>query len=129
MTNGAPVTRSITDSDVDRVRVTISIPSLQLIEDDGDIVGNSVSIKIQLQYDGGGFNDVLTDTISGKSSSRYQRDYLVELTGSFPVDLRVVRTSADESSTKRASSTFFSSYTEIRDEKCLSQYCFSWPAI
>ncbi len=117
VTNGAPVTRSITDSDVDRVRVTISIPSLQLIEDDGDIVGNSVSIKIQLQYDGGGFNDVLTDTISGKSSSRYQRDYLVELTGSFPVDLRVVRTSADESSTKRASSTFFSSYTEIRDEK------------
>ncbi len=117
VTNAASVTRSITDSDIDRVRVTITVPSLQAVEDDGDIVGNSVSIKIQLQYDGGGFNDVLTDTISGKSSSRYQRDYLLELTGSFPVDLRVVRTSADETSTKRASSTFFSSYTEIQDEK------------
>jgi len=117
VTKTASVTRSITDSDIDRVRVTITIPSLQAIEDDGDIVGNSVSIKIQLQYDGGGFNDVLTDTISGKSSSRYQRDYLVNLTGSFPVDLRVVRVSADETGTKRASSTFFSTYTEIQDEK------------
>jgi predicted phage tail protein len=117
VTNGSPVTRSITDSDIDRVRVTITIPSLQAIEDDGDIVGNSVDIKMQLQYDGGGFNDVITDTISGKSSSRYQRDYLLELNGNFPVDLRVVRVSADETSTKRASSTFFSSYTEIQDEK------------
>ncbi len=117
VTKTASVTRSITDSDIDRVRVTITVPSLQAVEDDGDIVGNSVSIKIQLQYDGGGYNDVLSDTISGKSSSRYQRDYLVNLTGSFPVDLRVVRVSADETSTKRASSTFFSSYTEIQDEK------------
>jgi predicted phage tail protein len=117
VTKAASVTRSITDSDIDRVRVTITVPSLQAVEDDGDIVGNSVSIKIQVQYDGGGYNDVLSDTISGKSSSRYQRDYLVNLTGNFPVDLRVVRVSADETSTKRASSTFFSSYTEIQDEK------------
>jgi predicted phage tail protein len=117
VTNGAPVTRSITDSDIDRVRVTITVPALQVIEDDGDIVGHSVDLKIQLQYDGGGFNDVITDTISGKSSSRYQRDYLVELNGDFPVDVRVVRTSADETSTKRANATFFSSYTEIQDEK------------
>jgi len=117
VTNGSPVTRSITNSDIDRVRVTITVPSLQAVEDDGDIVGNSVSIKIQLQYDGGGYNDVLSDTISGKSSSRYQRDYLVNLTGNFPVDLRVVRVSADETTSKRASSTFFSTYTEIQDEK------------
>jgi len=117
VTKTASVTRSITNSDIDRVRITISVPSLQAVEDDGDIVGNSVDIKIQVQYDGGGYNDILTDTISGKSSSRYQRDYLVNLTGSFPVDLRVVRVSADETSSKRASSTFFSSYTEIQDEK------------
>jgi len=117
VTNASSVTRSITNSNIDRVRVTISIPSLQKIEDDGDIVGHSVDIKIQVQYDGGGYNDVVTDTISGKSSSRYQRDYLVNLTGSFPVDLRVVRVSQDETTTRRASSTFFTSYTEIQDEK------------
>ena len=117
VTNASSVTRSVTDSDIDRVRFTITVPSLQLIEDDGDIVGNSVSIQIQLQYDGGGFNTVLTDTISGKSSSRYQRDYVLELTGSFPVDMRVVRTSADETSNKKQNKTFWSSYTEIQDEK------------
>jgi predicted phage tail protein len=117
VTNGTPVTRSITDSDVDRVRVTISLPSLQEVTDKGDIIGHSVQLKIQAQYNSGGYNDVVTDTISGKSSSRYQRDYLVPLTGSFPVDLRVVRVSADETSSKKVSNLFFTSYTEIQDEK------------
>lgn len=117
VTNGTPVTRSITDTDVDRVRVTLTIPSLRIVEDDGDITGHTVSIKIQVQYNGGGFNDVISDTITGKSSAKYQRDYMITLSGSFPVDIRMVRVSADETSTRRASSTFFQSYTEIIDEK------------
>jgi predicted phage tail protein len=115
--NGSPVTRSITDTDVDRVRVTLTIPSLRIVEDDGDIVGHSVSIKIQIQYNGGGFNDVIEDTIKGKSSARYQRDYMITLDGAFPVDIRMVRVSANETSTRRASSTIFQAYTEIIDEK------------
>ena len=112
-----PVTRSITDSDVDRVRVTLTIPSLQKVEDDGDIVGHQVKINIQVQYDSGGFNTVIEDTIKGKSRSSYQRDYLVTLNGSFPVDIRVNRVSEDETSTRRSSSTTFQSFTEIIDEK------------
>ena len=117
VSNGSPVTRSITDTDVDRVRVTLTIPSLRIVESDGDIVGHEVSIKIQVQYNGGGFNDVISDTISGKSSAKYQRDYMITLSGSFPVDIRMVRVSADETSTRRASSTIFQAYTEIIDEK------------
>ena len=117
VTNSTPVTRSITNTNVNRVRVTLTIPSLRIIEDDGDIVGHSVSIKIQVQYNGGGFNDVISDTISGKSSARYQRDYMVALDGAFPVDIRMVRVSADETSTRRTSSTFFQSYTEIINNK------------
>jgi predicted phage tail protein len=115
--NGSPVTRSITDTDVDRVRVTLTIPSLRIVEDDGDITGHEVSIKIQVQYNGGGFNDVISDTIKGKSSARYQRDYMITLSGAFPVDIRMVRVSANETSTRRASSTIFQAYTEIIDEK------------
>jgi predicted phage tail protein len=117
VTNSSSVTRSITDTTVDRLRVTLTIPSLQVLEDDGDIVGHSVRIKIQIQYNGGGYNDVIDDTISGKSSNRYQRDYLINLTGSFPIDVRMVRVSADETSTKRASTTIFQSFTEIIDDK------------
>ena len=117
VSNSTPVTRSITDTDVDRVRVTLTVPSLRIVEDDGDITGHSVSIKIQIQYNGGGFNDVVSDTISGKSSAKYQRDYMITLSGAFPIDIRMVRVSADETSTRRASSTFFQAYTEIIDEK------------
>ncbi len=117
VTKDTSVTRSITDTDVDRLRLTLTIPSLQRLKDDGDIVGNSVEIKIQIQYNNGGYNDVITDTIRGKSSSLYQRDYLVSLTGDFPVDVRMVRVSADETTQKRSSTTIFQSFTEIIDEK------------
>ena len=117
VTNATPVVRSITDSDVDRVRVTIQVPALQKIEDDGDIVGTSVSISIQVQYDGGGYNTVKTDTISGKSSGSYQRDYLITLSGSFPVDIKVLRNTGDNSSTKLSNLTNWQSFTSIIDEK------------
>ena len=117
VTNGTPVTRNVLGSDVDRLRVTLTIPALQRVENDGDIVGHSVQIKIQIQYDGGGFNDVVTDTISGKSSNRYQRDYMITLSSSTNVQVRMVRVSADDSSNKIASRTVFQGFTELIDEK------------
>jgi predicted phage tail protein len=116
-TASTPVTRSITDTDVDRVRVTIQLPALQIIQDNGDIVGHSVNIKFQVQYNGGGFTDVINDTISGKTTNSYQRDYIIALTGAFPVDIKMVRVSADESSARRQNRTFWFSFTEILDEK------------
>ena len=117
VTNGTSVTRNVLGTGVDRLRVTLTIPALQRVENDGDIVGHSVQIKIQIQYDGGGFNDVVTDTISGKSSNRYQRDYMITLSSSTNVQVRMVRVSADDSSNKIASRTIFQSFTELIDEK------------
>jgi predicted phage tail protein len=116
-TASTSVTRSITDTNVDRVRVTIQLPSLQEIRDDGNIIGFSVDIKFQVQYNGGGFTDVVNDTITGKTTNSYQRDYIIALTGAFPVDIRMVRVSADESSPRKQNRTFWFSFTEILDEK------------
>jgi predicted phage tail protein len=116
-TASTSVTRSITDTNVDRVRVTIQLPSLQEIRDDGNIIGFSVNIKFQVQYNGGGFTDVVNDTITGKTTNSYQRDYIIALTGAFPVDIRMVRVSADESSPRKQNRTFWFSFTEILDEK------------
>jgi predicted phage tail protein len=116
-TASTPVTRSITDTDVDRVRVTIQLPALQIIEDNGDIIGHSVNIKFQVQYNGGGFTDVINNTITGKTTNSYQRDYIIALTGAFPVDIKMVRVSADEVSARRQNRTFWFSFTEILDEK------------
>jgi Putative phage tail protein len=117
ITNAAAVNRQITDSDVDRVRITVQLPALQIIEDDGDIIGHSVQIRCRVQYNGGGYTTVFEDTISGKTTNAYQRDYIINLTGAFPVDIRLERISADESSARRQNRTFWFSYTEIIDEK------------
>ena len=112
-----PITRSITNSNVDRVRVTINVPALQQVDDKGNIKGHSVKLRIDIQYDGGGFNTYITDTIKGKSSGLYQRDYMVDVEGSFPVDIRVVRLTSDSTSVKKSNNIIWSSYTEIQDEK------------
>jgi len=125
-TKDAPVTRTITNSEVDAVRVTLSIPALYRIQDDGDVKGNDVRVAIQVQYNGGGFSNVSFDgkdtvQIKGKSSGAFQRDFRVELDGAFPVDIRLVRRSNDETNSKHFSATIFQSYTEIIEEK------FSYP--
>jgi predicted phage tail protein len=117
ITAAASVTRQITDSDVDRARITVQVPALQIIEDDGDIIGHSVSIRCRVQYNGGGYTTVFEDTISGKTTNAYQRDYIISLSGAFPVDIRLERISADETSARRQNRTFWFSYTEIIDEK------------
>lgn len=111
------VTRTITDVDVDRVRVTVQMPVCRTIETNGDITGNSVDIEIQVQYNGGGFTAAVSDTISGKTTNSYQRDYILTLSGAFPVDIRLKRTSADTTNARSQNKTFFYSYTEIIDEK------------
>lgn len=117
VTNASPVTQQIQELNANRVRVTIQIPSLQKIEDDGDIVGTSVSISIQVSYNGGTFSTVKTDTISGKSSGSYQRDYLITLSGATPVNIKVVRNTADNGTTKLANTTNWQSFTSIIDAK------------
>ena len=116
-----PITRTITDTNVDQVRVTITVPQLQLIEDNGDIVGSSFELQIQVQYKGGGFATVITDTITGRTADQYQRDYLVDLRGqspsSFPVDIRVVRVTDDSDSARKNNAFLWTSYTEIVQAK------------
>ena len=113
---GGSITRTITNSDIDRVSITVQIPTLQIIEDDGDIVGHAVTFQISLQYNGGGYNVVAQPTISGKTSNPYSRTYNIPISGSFPVDIRLTRTSADESSAKRQNSLNWTSFTTIIDE-------------
>jgi len=113
----APRIRQITDTKVDRVRVTFSIPSLQSVSDDGDVNGNEVKLQIDVQYNGGGYNVAHGCKFKGKSSSAYQRDYIVNLTGAFPVDIKVSRITDDNSSNKNQNETYWASYTEIIDDK------------
>ena len=111
--NDGPVTRTITDSQTEAVRVTVSVPRLERITNEGDTVGEAVRLQIAIQYNGGGFTTVIDDTIAGRSGDLYQRDYLVGLAGTFPVDVRVTRITPDSNDLRLANEFSWSSYTEI----------------
>ena len=115
VTTSTPVTRQITNSNVDAVRVTITFPQLQEAKDDGDLVGGSVSLKIQVQYNGGGYTDLIQDTITGRTADAYQKEYRINLTGAFPVDVRVVRVTADSTSSSLINAFNWTSFGEIID--------------
>jgi predicted phage tail protein len=112
-----PVTRTITDTDVDHVRITLNFPALQKFTDKGDIVGVSVTYQIQVAYIGGAYTTLLEKTITGRTGDAYQLTEVVSLTGAFPADIRVLRISPDSSDPKTQDSFLWLSYTEITDAK------------
>lgn len=122
VTYSTSVTRTISNANVNRVRVTVSVPSLYYQDpNNSDLTGNSVQLRIDVQANGGGYVTKVTDTISGKTMSKYPRAYEIPLTGSAPWDVRVVRVSTDATQSYDQRDTWFDSYTEIIDNK------FSYP--
>ena len=117
VTNSTPVTRTITNSDIDAVKVTVTFPQIQVATDKGDLLGSSVNLQIQIQYNGGGFTTLIDDTVTGRTADAYQKEYRVNLTGSFPVDVKVVRVTADATSASTLNTFQFTSFTEIIDDK------------
>lgn len=120
ITYATSVTRQISNANVDKARVTISIPQLtyQNIGDAGvALIGTTVQLAIDLQSSGGGYVETINDTISGKTTTRYQRSYEIELTGSAPWDIRVRRLTPDSGTGRVVDNTWWTSYTEIIDSK------------
>ena len=113
-----PVTRTITDLDTERCRVIINHPALQSTNiDNGDIQSTSVSYRISVSANGGPYTIVTDQTVSGKSSSQFQRAYEFDLAGVGPWAIRVTRITADSTSAYLQNAIQWQSYAEIIDEK------------
>lgn len=110
---GTPVVRTITSPTVNAVRVTITVPALQQFQDNGDVVGSLFALEIHVQYNGGGYTPAKYDTILGRTADQYQRDYLINLSGAFPVNIKVLRTTPDSTSAKIQNAFSWFSYAEI----------------
>jgi len=115
VTTSASVTRQITNTDVDAVIVTLTWPQIQVAEDDGDVRGDTVEYKIQVQYNSGGYSDIISTSVSGRTADAYARDHRINITGSFPVDIRVVRITADSTDASRINAFQFTSIQEVID--------------
>ena len=114
--NTNAVTRQLTNNtELDAVRVTVTVPALQRQKDDGDVVGSRVSLEIQVQNNGGGFVTRVTDSIVGRTADAYNRDYRINLSGAHPIDVRVIKTS-DDSTDKISRDLIWQSYSELIDD-------------
>jgi len=119
VTNTTSITRSITDSNVDKVRISIQIPSLQKFEDNGDILGTEVKISIRIvENDGTIHNPVEQNAINGKATSPFVKDFEIkfEKTMSFPVSITVIRDTADSTDSTLQNTTNWLSFTEINTD-------------
>ena len=115
VTTSAPVTRQVTNTDVDAIIVTLTWPQIQVAEDDGDVRGDTVEYKIQVQYNSGGYTDVISTSVSGRTADAYARDHRINVTGAFPVDVRVVRVTADSTDAAKVNAFQFTSLQEVID--------------
>ena len=111
-------------ADPDAVRVTLTWPQIQKAEDDGDLRGSSVSLKIQIKYRGEtSYTNLIDDTVTGRTGDAYQKDYLINLdhtknnNNAFPLNIKVVRVTADSTTESLRDSFSWTSYTTIIDEK------------
>ena len=93
--DGTPVTRQITDTDVNQIRVTVGSPAISKFKKNGDVDGVKIKYKIEIRYSGGSFQQVGQEhTIDGFTPDLYQRRHvvIVDPAGAFPIDIRLTRT-------------------------------------
>ena len=70
------LSRTISDTTVDRLRVTIQIPSLQEFKTDGDVIGAEVKVSIRITENNGTVNNpVVLDITNGRATSPYSKDF------------------------------------------------------
>lgn len=117
VTAATSLVRTISNADVDSVRIILSTPSLYKAENDGKQNGTSVNIAIDVQASGGNYVEQVNDVIDGKATSRYQKAYKIALIGSAPWNVRVRRITADSTELSLQNETYWDSYTEIIEAK------------
>lgn len=112
-----PIVRDVLNTDTDRVRIIFSVPSLQSIDDEGNISGTSVQFAIDIQNNGGGYLNRGTYTITGKTSSGYQREIVLDLPRPGPWNIRIRRLTKDSTSQKLQNDLNVDGIFELTDEK------------
>ncbi|HII3721221.1 TPA: host specificity protein J, partial [Pasteurella multocida] len=102
-----PITRTITDRKVSRLRLTLGVQSLFHQNDKGDVYGSKVDFTVTI-----GERSHLV-SISGKYSSQYLKQVEFGDLPPVPFQVKVERVNADSKSQRLQNNTIWASYTEI----------------
>ena len=111
-------TRTFTNTQLSAVRLRLKWPSLFRQEDDGDLVGYSVNYAIDLQTDGGTWQTVLNTSVTGKTTSGYERSHRIDLPQAGRTwTIRLRKITSDANSAKIGDAMMLQSFTEVIDAK------------
>ena len=115
----APVVRSISNMDATSAIVTVRVNALYTRNaDTGDTNGASVPVSIEVER-GGAWTRVVSDNISGKTMSAYERSYRITLPegGTGVTNIRVSRLNKESNTQDKGDSIAWSKLTEVVDVK------------
>lgn len=104
-----PITRTVTDGKVSRLRLTIGVQSLFSQAENGDTNGTTVELVITIG------SQSYPVSISGKYSAQYLQQHTFDNLPQVPFAVKVERVTEDSNSQRLQNNTVWSSYTEIID--------------
>ncbi|MEY7477336.1 host specificity protein J [Citrobacter freundii] len=111
-------TRTFTNTQLSAVRLRLKWPSLFKQEDNSDLVGYSINYAIDLQTDGGTWQTVLNTSVTGKTTSGYERSHRIDLPQAGSTwTIRLRKITADANSAKIGDTMTLQSFTEVIDAK------------
>ena len=111
-------THTFANTQLSAVRLRLKWPSLFKQQDNGDLVGYSINYVVELQMDGGSWQQVLDTNVTGKTTSGYERSHRIDLPKAGSTwTIRLRKITADANSAKIGDTMTLQSYTEVIDAK------------
>ncbi|AFH14970.1 host specificity protein J [Cronobacter sakazakii] len=110
-------TRTFDDATLSAVRLRIKWPQLFEQKDNGDMVGYTLEYVVEMQVDGGSWQQVLKTAVSGKTTSGYERSHRIDLPAGKTWNLRLRRLTPNANSARIGDTMMLESYTTIIDAK------------
>lgn len=121
---GEPVVRTVSGPDLSAVRIRLAVPALQEVDgENGDRKGYSITYAVDLAVDGGAFTTVLTEAITGKTTSQYERSRRIDLPPGSQWQVRIRRITPNRNNSLISDTVNVLSMTEIIDVKLRYPNC------
>jgi predicted phage tail protein len=110
--------RSVTNIQLSAVRVRLAWPALQQQDDEGNVGGYRIEYAIDVATDGGAYQQVLSEAVDGKTTTRYERSRRLDLPAATSGWLiRVRRITPNQNTNKIADTMLVAGLTEVIDQK------------
>ena len=111
-------THTFNNTQLSAVRLRLKWPSIFRQQNNGDLVGNVINYAVDLQTDGGTWQTMINTSVSGKTTSGYERSHRIDLPhASRGWTVRIRKITADAHSAKTGDTMTLQSYTEVIDAK------------